>query len=126
MVFSKTSFRGVGLPSRHIRFLFTGHDSSPPPVSYESVQQVLHLDCSYLCFFTFVFKFRLSFFTFAFNFYFIYIYVVIFALVQPKFVFAILINYGTVQQVLHLDCFLRCTFSFKLYFFFFIPFTNTL
>ena len=30
------------------------------------------------------------------------------------------------QQVLKLGCFLRCTFSFKVYFFFFIPFTNTL
>ena len=44
------SFWGVGRPSRHISFLFPGHDSGPSPVSYGSVQQVLHLTHFYLCF----------------------------------------------------------------------------
>ena len=43
-------FWGVGLPSRHIRFLFPGHDSGPPPVSNGSVQQVLHLGNFFPCF----------------------------------------------------------------------------
>ena len=96
-------------------------------MSYESVQQVLHLDCSYLCF-------SLSFANLAFPFSlplstltsYMYICMLWFCLGSTRICFIILINYGTVQQVFHVGCFLRCTFSFKVYFFFFIHFNSTL
>ena len=89
-------------------------------MSYESVQQVLHLDCSYLCFFTFFFKILPFLFHFRFQLLLhIYMHVVVFALVQPEFVLLFLLNMGLCNKFYNWAAFCvalslsKFTFSFS-------------